>query len=138
MFSYLSFSVVLLIKNRNLMVEYWVSVILRVETVLYTGRVGDPVKRLNIDRLVRPGVLEEIRLDVSWEEYGPRLLDQCAFNIACLATVKDTNFEYFAQDDFRVRKPDIKITVNIKDGLKFSGQNEGIMYASNINLLCLL
>lgn len=87
------------------------SVILRVETVLYTGRVGDPVKRLNDERLVQPGELEEIRMDVSWEEYGPRLLDQCAFNIACLATVKDTNFEYFAQDDFRVRKPDIKITV---------------------------
>lgn len=107
-------SVVLLIKNRNPTVEYRVSVILRVETVLYTGRVGDPVKRLNVDRLVRPMVLEEIRMDVSWEEYGPRLLDQCAFNIACLATVKDTNFEYFAQDDFRVRKPDIKITVIIE------------------------
>lgn len=100
-----------MIKNRNSVMEYRVSVILRVETVLYTGRVGDPVKRLNIERLVRPGVLEEIRMDVSWEEYGPRLLDQCAFNIACLATVRDTNFEYFAQDDFRVRKPDIKITV---------------------------
>jgi len=106
-------SVVLLIKNRHSMMEYSVSVILRVETVLYTGRVGDPVKRLHIDKLVRPGVLEEIRMDVSWEEYGPRLLDQCAFNIACLATVKDTNFEYFAQDDFRVRKPDIQIMVII-------------------------
>lgn len=107
-------SVVLLIKNRNSIMEYRISAILRVETVLYTGRVGDPVKRLHIDRLVRPGMLEEIRMDVSWEEYGPRLLDQCAFNIACLATVKDTNFEYFAQDDFRVRKPDIKITVIIR------------------------
>lgn len=105
------YSVVLLIKNRSNYNEYEVSVILRVETVLYTGRVGDPVKRLNIDRLVRPGVLEEVRMDVSWEEYGPRLLNQCAFNISCLATIKDTNFEYFAQDDFRVRKPDIKITV---------------------------
>ncbi|XP_029048718.1 annulin isoform X1 [Osmia bicornis bicornis] len=103
------FSVVLLIKNRSSYNEYRVSVILRVETVLYTGRVGDPVKRLSMDRLVKPGVLEEVRMDVSWEEYGPRLLNQCAFNIACLATVKDTNFEYFAQDDFRVRKPDIKI-----------------------------
>lgn len=105
------FSVVLLIKNRSSYNEYRVSVILRVETVLYTGRVGDPVKRLNVDRLVRPGVLEEVRMDLSWEEYGPRLMNQCAFNIACLATVKDTNFEYFAQDDFRVRKPDIKITL---------------------------
>lgn len=104
-------SVVLLIKNKSKHNAYEVSAILRVETVLYTGRVGDPVKRLNIDRLVKPGTVEEVRMEVSWEEYGPRLLNQCAFNIACLATVKDTNFEYFAQDDFRVRKPDIKIIV---------------------------
>jgi hypothetical protein len=50
-------------------------------------------------------------LDVSYEEYYKRLVDQCAFNIACMATVHETNYEYFAQDDFRVRKPDIKIKV---------------------------
>ncbi|XP_017755331.1 PREDICTED: annulin [Eufriesea mexicana] len=105
------FSNVLLIENSNPDNEYRVSVILRVETVLYTGRVGEPVKKLNIDRLVKPGDPEEVRMVVSWEEYGPRLLDQCAFNISCLASVKGTNFEYFAQDDFRVRKPDIKITL---------------------------
>jgi hypothetical protein len=55
--------------------------------------------------------VEEIRLDVSYEEYYKRLVDQCAFNIACMATVHETNYEYFAQDDFRVRKPDIKIKV---------------------------
>ncbi|XP_043275141.1 annulin isoform X2 [Venturia canescens] len=103
------FSVILLMKNRSSELEYRVSVILRVEVVLYTGRVGDPVKRSETERLVRPGDVEEVKLELSWEEYGPRLLNQCAFNIACLATVKDTNFEYFAQDDFRVRKPDIKI-----------------------------
>lgn len=55
---------------------------------------------------------EELKIDVSWEEYSKRLIDQCAFNIACMATVEDTNYEYFAQDDFRVRKPDIKIKVS--------------------------
>ncbi|XP_012267680.2 annulin isoform X2 [Athalia rosae] len=105
------FSVVLLMKNNSRTKEYHVSVIIRVEAVLYTGRVGDAVKRAEITRTVEPGTTEQVRLDVSWEEYGPRLLDQCAFNIACLATVKDSNFEYFAQDDFRVRKPDIIIQV---------------------------
>lgn len=50
-------------------------------------------------------------MTVSYDEYKNKMVDQCAFNIASLATVKDTNFEYFAQDDFRVRKPDIKIKV---------------------------
>lgn len=85
--------------------------ILRVEVVLYTGKVGDPVKKSETDRLVKPRAQDEVRLNLSWEEYGPRLLSQCAFNIACLATVKNTNFEYFAQDDFRVLKPTIDIEV---------------------------
>lgn len=35
---------------------------------------------------------------------------QASFNIACIATIVERNFDYFAQDDFRVRNPDIKIT----------------------------
>jgi transglutaminase 1 len=30
------------------------------------------------------------------------------------ASVEDTDYEYFAQDDFRVRKPDIKFVFNGK------------------------
>lgn len=54
---------------------------------------------------------QEITLDVTYDDYAPKLCDQCAFNIACLAKVNQTEFEYFAQDDFRVRKPDIKFEV---------------------------
>ncbi|XP_011689027.1 PREDICTED: annulin-like [Wasmannia auropunctata] len=106
------FSVALLISNQHSMMEYRVSVILRAETASYTGRGGIQVKKLHTDRLVRPETVEEICMDICWMEYGPRLLDQCSFNITCLATVEDTDFEYFVQEDFRVRKPDIKITLH--------------------------
>lgn len=56
---------------------------------------------------------EEITLEVTYDDYATKLCDQCAFNIACLAKVRQTEFEYFAQDDFRVRKPDIKFEVDI-------------------------
>ncbi|XP_046608601.1 annulin isoform X1 [Neodiprion virginianus] len=105
------FTVSLITKNNNSSQEYHVSVIICVEAVLYTGRIGNAIKRSETKHLIKPGVVEEINLSVSWEEYGPRLLDQCAFNITCLASVQEGNFEYFAQDDFRVRKPDIKIQV---------------------------
>lgn len=51
-----------------------------------------------------------MKLEVTFNEYFEKLLDQSAFNISCMATVDDTDYDYFAQDDFRVRKPDIKIT----------------------------
>ncbi|KAJ8865859.1 hypothetical protein PR048_033382 [Dryococelus australis] len=103
--------VVVVMKNRSRSESHKVSVILRVDTVMYTGSVKDSVKKISEERMVTPGAVEEIRLDVSYDEYYSRLVDQCAFNIACLASVVGTNYEYFAQDDFRVRKPDIKIKV---------------------------
>lgn len=48
-------------------------------------------------------------MEVTFAEYYDKLASQCAFNLACLSKVKQTEFEYFAQDDFRCRKPDIKI-----------------------------
>ncbi|KAJ4442291.1 hypothetical protein ANN_12159, partial [Periplaneta americana] len=113
------FSVVVLMKNQSRTQDHTVTVTLRVDTVLYTGRLKDAVKKDKTERLVKAGAVEEIRLDVSYEEYFKRLVDQCAFNIACMATVHDTNYEYFAQDDFRVRKPDIKIKI---DGEAIQGQ----------------
>lgn len=103
-----------MMKNRSKENKYRVSVVLRVDVVLYTGKVGGSVKTFESDHLVKPGSYEEVRLDVSWNEYAPRMLDQSAFNVACLANVKDTNFEYFAQDDFRVTKPIIDVDVSFK------------------------
>ncbi|KAF4519866.1 hypothetical protein B566_EDAN005204 [Ephemera danica] len=102
------FSVVLVMKNRSRTMDYTVVVTLRVDTVTYTGHVKDPVKKDKTERLVKGGAVEEIRMDVSYNDYTSALVDQASFNIACMASVKDTQYEYFAQDDFRVRKPDIK------------------------------
>ncbi|XP_059471130.1 annulin isoform X2 [Neocloeon triangulifer] len=102
------FSVVLVMKNRSRNTDHTVTVTLRVDTVNYTGRIKEGVKKETTDRLVKAGAVEEIRMDVSYDEYSVHLVDQASFNIACMAAVKDTQYEYFAQDDFRVRKPDIK------------------------------
>lgn len=83
---------------------------MNVETILYTGKKRENVKSLQIDQTVSPSTKEVIRLEVTFNDYFEKLLDQGAFNISCMATVDDTDYDYFAQDDFRVRKPDIKIS----------------------------
>lgn len=108
------FDVVLVMKNRSKNQDYKVQVVLRVEVVTYTGKVGDNVKKEDYSVSVKAESIVEVKLNVTYEEYAKRLVDQCAFNIACLATVEDTKFEYYAQDDFRVRKPDIKIVLQDK------------------------
>ncbi|XP_017776383.1 PREDICTED: annulin-like [Nicrophorus vespilloides] len=103
------FNVSLFVQNKSILHDYMVNVLLRVEVVTYRGRVGDVVKAEHFNISLEKNTYQEIKLHLAYEEYFKRLLDQAAFNISCLAKVEGTDYEYYAQDDFRVRKPDIKI-----------------------------
>lgn len=106
------FDVSLAMRNRSKTTAFKVSVILRIDVVTYTGKVGESVKKETFNVLVQPDSTHEVKLTVAYEEYVKRLIDQAAFNISCLASVPENKFEYYAQDDFRVRKPDIKILLH--------------------------
>ncbi|KAG5891827.1 hypothetical protein JTB14_035849 [Gonioctena quinquepunctata] len=103
------FSVRLDMKNKSKAKTYSIDVIVRIEVVTYTGKVGNSVKDENFSVAVPPQSVHEVKVELTYEDYGKRLIDQCAFNVSCLAKIEGTDFEYFAQDDFRIRKPDIKI-----------------------------
>ncbi|XP_063376431.1 annulin isoform X1 [Cydia fagiglandana] len=108
------FSVILHMNNRSLESKHQVKGVLRVDTVTYTGKSGESVKRQEFDTTLAPEAKDQVTMLVTFDEYYKRLIDQASFNIACLASIVDKNFDYFAQDDFRVRNPDIKITVEGK------------------------
>ncbi|KAI8428043.1 hypothetical protein MSG28_002337 [Choristoneura fumiferana] len=108
------FSVILHMKNRSSENKHTVRGVLRVDTVTYTGKTGEDVKRQDFEESLAPEEKRQVAMMVSFNEYYKRLVDQASFNIACLATIVEKNFDYFAQDDFRVRNPDIKISVEGK------------------------
>ncbi|KAG7311372.1 hypothetical protein JYU34_002411 [Plutella xylostella] len=108
------FNVILHIKNRSHYSPHQVKGVLRVDTVTYTGITGDGVKRYEFDLSMAPEGKEQVQLLVTFDDYYKKLVDQASFNIACLASIVDTKFDYFAQDDFRVRNPDIKISIEGK------------------------
>lgn len=57
--------------------------------------------------------VEYVQTALTYFDYGRDTRSQNTFNISCLANVVDTDYEYFGQDDFRVRKPDIDLEVSI-------------------------
>lgn len=61
-----------------------------------------------------PSAESEIALEITYDDYAKHLVDQNSFSIAVLATVLETNFQYHAVDDFRVRLPDIKFEVRAR------------------------
>ncbi|XP_040062860.3 annulin [Ixodes scapularis] len=105
------FTVKLKVTNKSPTKNYTAHVIIRVEAVHYTGNKKKQVKDESYEVHLKPNSKEEVGMLVTYEEYEKALLDQALFNISTLATIKETKFEYFAQDDFRVRMPDVKIEI---------------------------
>lgn len=104
-----TFLVLLQIKNRSTQTSYRVSGLLAVESIQYTGRNRDRIKAIDFDQNIPPESIDVIEMEVTFYDYFKKLTDQGAFNISCIAKVHDTNYDYFAEDDFRVRKPDVRI-----------------------------
>jgi annulin len=82
-----------------------------VRTTLYTGVTHKTVKKERRERRISPKSEFEITLDVDYDDYGHLLVDQNSFAASVMAQVLETDFHYFAMDDFRVRMPDIRIEV---------------------------
>lgn len=103
------FTVKLSARNKNPTKVYKAHVVMRVESTHYTGNKRKLVKSGQFDVEIKPNSRQEVSMEVTYGDYEKVLLDQAMFNIATLATIKETKFDYFAQDDFRVRMPDVKI-----------------------------
>ncbi|KRT84321.1 hypothetical protein AMK59_767, partial [Oryctes borbonicus] len=105
------FTVVLEMKNRTRIKDYNVNITLRVESIHYIGKIKDLVKKDEYKVMVKMESIHEVKLDVKYEEYCKKLTEQGAFVMSCMATVADTKFDFFTQNDFKVTKPNIKITL---------------------------
>ncbi|KAG8198472.1 hypothetical protein JTE90_022202 [Oedothorax gibbosus] len=104
-----AFNVKLTIRNRGVEKKsYTVKGAMAVHTVLYTGQLKNQVKKERFNEVIKEGAEKEVIMNVTFDEYEKLLVDQAAFNMIAMAHVEETGFDYFAQDDFRVRKPDIK------------------------------
>lgn len=101
--------VILQVKNRSKRDSYRVTGSLFVESIHYTGRNRDRIKSTEFAQNIPPESVELIEMEVTFYDYFKKLVDQADFSISCIAKVHETDYDYYAQDDFRVRKPDVKI-----------------------------
>ncbi|KFM78740.1 Annulin, partial [Stegodyphus mimosarum] len=119
------FSVKLMIKNKGLEKKtYTVKGVLAVHTTFYTGQLKNAVKKDKFEIKIADETEKEVTMKVSYDEYEKQIVDQAAFNMIAMAQVEETGFDYFAQDDFRVRKPDVKIEV---EGDPVQGQEVNVI-----------
>lgn len=73
--------------NRSTVSQHQVQGVLRVDTVTYTGKTGDSVKRKEFDFDLAPEAKELVTLTVTFDDYFKKLVDQVRF-LFQIVTVK--------------------------------------------------
>lgn len=74
----------LYIKNKSSEKKHTINGNLLVESILYTGKSRKDLKSMKFSEVVEPMAEKKVTLEVTFAEYYKKLLDQSAFNIACM------------------------------------------------------
>ena len=72
------------IMNKSPEKQHTINGNLMVESVLYTGKSRKDIKSMKFSEVVEPQSEKTFTLDVTFNEYYRKLMDQSAFNIACM------------------------------------------------------
>lgn len=75
---------VLYIKNKSSEKKFTVNGNLLVESILYTGKSRKDLKSMKFSEVVEPSAEKIVTLEVTFAEYYRKLMDQSAFNVACM------------------------------------------------------
>lgn len=78
------FHVVLSMRNKSSDQTYTINGNLLVESILYTGKSRKDLKSMKFSEVIEPNGAKDVTMEVSFAEYYRKLLDQSAFNIACM------------------------------------------------------
>lgn len=71
-------------KNKSSENKYTVNGNLLVESVVYTGKSRKDIKSMKFSEVIEPNTEKSVSLEVLFTDYYRKLLDQSAFNIACM------------------------------------------------------
>lgn len=75
---------ILYIKNKSSEKKFTVNGNLLVESILYTGKSRKDLKSMKFSEVVEPNAEKIVTLEVTFAEYYRKLMDQSAFNVACM------------------------------------------------------
>ncbi|XP_063626874.1 hemocyte protein-glutamine gamma-glutamyltransferase-like [Cydia splendana] len=89
-----------------------IKAVLTATSVFYNGVRADLVKKVEGKIFVGPKKHEEISVDVTADEYLPKLVEYCNMKISAMVIVDETKQSWADDDDFQVLKPTISIKFN--------------------------
>ncbi|XP_075229333.1 hemocyte protein-glutamine gamma-glutamyltransferase-like isoform X2 [Lycorma delicatula] len=104
-----NFSIIVKLNNTSNEVRN-IQVALSTGSVFYTGVKAHQIKKASDSFKMQPNSKEQLKLNVTAEEYLDKLVEYCLLKMYVIATVHETKQTWAGEDDFQVIVPNILIT----------------------------
>uniref|UniRef100_A0A182PDD8 protein-glutamine gamma-glutamyltransferase n=1 Tax=Anopheles epiroticus TaxID=199890 RepID=A0A182PDD8_9DIPT len=115
-----AFTVELRIRNVSSLEPYTVSGRIHFNHILYTGKNIKTIRSHPFTVLLEPEAEETIEVPIEFNEYYEPGMDEAIFKVTSFATIEGADYEYFSQEDYSLRKPDIQLELSGEPMLRSS------------------
>ncbi|XP_053665322.1 annulin-like [Anopheles marshallii] len=107
-----SFSIALRIRNVSFDDTHKISGIIHLKRILYTGKNVNTITSHSFSKSVGPGSEEVIEVPIQFEDYYEPGMDEAIFKVTSFANIEGVDYEYFSQEDYSLRKPDVQLELS--------------------------
>uniref|UniRef100_A0A182X2W8 protein-glutamine gamma-glutamyltransferase n=1 Tax=Anopheles quadriannulatus TaxID=34691 RepID=A0A182X2W8_ANOQN len=107
-----AFNIVLRVRNVSPDEPHTVSGRIHLNHILYTGKNIKTITSHPFTVAVEPSGEEVIEVPVAFDDYYEPGMDEAIFKVTSFATIEGADYEYFSQEDYSLRKPDVQLELS--------------------------
>uniref|UniRef100_A0A182MQG2 protein-glutamine gamma-glutamyltransferase n=1 Tax=Anopheles culicifacies TaxID=139723 RepID=A0A182MQG2_9DIPT len=107
-----SFNIVLRARNMSYDDTHTIQGKILLKHILYTGKHVKTIATHSFTKRIEPRGEEVIELPIAFEDYYQPGMDEAIFTVTSFATIEGVDYEYFSQEDYSLRKPDVQLQIS--------------------------
>ncbi|XP_053677743.1 annulin-like [Anopheles nili] len=115
-----SFNIALRIRNISYDESYSISGRIHLNHILYTGKSIKTIASQPFSVVLEPNAEELVEVPVAFDDYYESGMDEALFKVTSFANIEGADYEYFSQEDYSLRKPNVQLQLGGEPMLRTS------------------
>uniref|UniRef100_A0A182YFF1 Transglutaminase-like domain-containing protein n=1 Tax=Anopheles stephensi TaxID=30069 RepID=A0A182YFF1_ANOST len=107
-----SFNIVLRVSNASLEDAHTVNGRIHLNHILYTGKNVKTIRSHPFSIRIGPNEEETVEVPITFDDYYEPGMDEAIFKVTTFAIIGGVDREYFSQQDYSLRKPDVQLQLS--------------------------
>ncbi|XP_049279488.1 annulin-like [Anopheles funestus] len=104
-----SFNIILRVRNISFDAAHTINGKIHLKRFLFTGKNIKTIVSHSFSKHIEPNNEAVIEVPIAFEDYYEPGMDEAIFKVTSFATIEGVDYEYFSQEDYSLRKPNVQL-----------------------------